>query len=46
MISGLYIWGNVIIYAVLAVITNCYRLDGREEEISQELQAREAQGEL
>lgn len=46
MISGLYIWGNVIIYALLALITNCYRLDGREEEISKELQAREARGEL
>lgn len=46
MISGLYIWGNVIIYALLALITNCYRLDGREAEISKELQAREARGEL
>ncbi len=45
-IHNLYIWGNVIIYAALAIINSLYRLSGREDELQEELRAREARGEL
>lgn len=46
MISTLYVWGNFAVYGALAIIVSCYKLDGRETEIQNELRARELRGEL
>lgn len=46
MVSDLYIWANVISYGALALVVACYKLDGREMELQNELRARELRGEL
>lgn len=46
MVNNLYIWANVISYGALALVVACYKLDGKEMELQNELRARELRGEL